>query len=62
MRKKENGITLIALVVTIVVLAIITGISINSLVSKKGTINETNEITRSSTKRKHNRKNRVRFI
>jgi type II secretory pathway pseudopilin PulG len=33
MRKKENGITLIALVVTIVVLIIIAGISIGSITS-----------------------------
>lgn len=40
MRKKENGITLIALAVTIIVLIILAGISITSLTGEKGIINQ----------------------
>ena len=40
MSKKENGITLIALAVTIIVLIILAGISITSLTGKKGLINQ----------------------
>ena len=40
MRKKENGITLIALAVTIIVLIILAGISITSLTGEKGLINQ----------------------
>lgn len=35
MRKKENGITIIALVVTIIVLLIIAGISIGSITNEQ---------------------------
>mgnify|MGYP005803152487 FL=1 len=37
--KKQNGITLIALVVTIIVLIILAGVSINMLVGENGIIN-----------------------
>ena len=40
MSKKENGITLIALAVTIIVLIILAGISITSLTGEKGLINQ----------------------
>ncbi len=42
MRKKESGITLIALVVTVIILLIITGITININIDKKGIIKESN--------------------
>ena len=38
--KKEEGITLIALIITIVVLSILLGIGVGSLRSKRGTIKE----------------------
>ena len=40
MRKKENGITLIALAITIIVLIILAGISITTLTGEKGIINQ----------------------
>ena len=40
MQKKEKGVTLIALVVTIIVLIILAGISITTLTGDKGLINE----------------------
>ncbi len=40
MNSKEKGITMIALIITIVVLLIITGVSISSLVSEDGVINK----------------------
>ena len=39
-RKKENGITLIALTVTIIILIILAGISITTLTGEKGLINQ----------------------
>ena len=38
--KKEQGITLVALVTTIIILLILAGIKIGTLTSKKGLINE----------------------
>ena len=48
--KKEQGITLVALVTTIIVLLIISGITIGSLTSKKGLINEANQNSQSAQK------------
>ena len=39
-RKKENGITLIVLTVTIIILIILAGISITTLTGEKGLINQ----------------------
>ena len=43
MFKKENGITLVALVVTIVVLLILAGVSISLVLGNNGLINKTKE-------------------
>lgn len=43
MSKKENGITLVALVVTIVVLLILAGVSISLVLGNNGLINKTKE-------------------
>ncbi len=40
MKKREKGITLITLAVTIMVLAIIAGISITAITNENGTVNE----------------------
>lgn len=40
MLKKENGITLVALVVTIVVLLILAGVSISLVLNQNGVINK----------------------
>ena len=48
--KNEQGITLVALVTTIIVLLIISGITIGSLTSKKGLINEANQNSQSAQK------------
>ena len=48
--KKEQGITLVALVTTIIVLLIISGITIGSLTSKKGLINEANQSSENAQK------------
>ena len=42
--KQENGITLIALAVTIIVILIISGISIRTLSGNDGTINKTRDV------------------
>ncbi len=41
--KNQKGITLIALIVTIIVVLIIAGISLNGVLDKKGTIREAND-------------------
>ena len=41
--KKSNGITLIALIITIVVLMILAGITIGSITGSKGTLKTTND-------------------
>ena len=43
--RKESGITLVALVVTIVVLLILAGVSINLVVGQNGLINRAKEAT-----------------
>lgn len=43
MFKKENGITLVALVVTIVVLLILAGVSISLVLGQNGLINKAQE-------------------
>lgn len=43
MFKKERGITLVALVVTIVVLLILAGVSISLVLSKNGIVNKAKE-------------------
>ena len=48
--KKENGITLIALATTIVILLIISGITIGTLTNKKGLIGEANQNSESAQK------------
>ena len=48
--KKEQGITLAALTVTIIVLLIVLGITIGTLTSKKGLINEANQNSQSAQK------------
>ena len=45
---KEKGITIIALVITIVILLILAGITINSLTGEKGTIKEAHEAKNST--------------
>ena len=40
MHKKEKGITLIALIITIIVMIILASVSITTMVGKKGTINQ----------------------
>ena len=42
-QKREKGITLVALVVTIVVLLILAGVSINLVVGENGLINKAKE-------------------
>ena len=42
-KKKEKGITLVALVVTIVVLLILAGVSINLVLGENGLINKAKE-------------------
>lgn len=44
-RKKNNGITLIALVITIIILLIIAGVSINAVFGENGLITRANEAT-----------------
>ena len=46
MNKKNSGITLVALVVTIVVLLILAGVSINLVVGQNGLINRAKEAAR----------------
>ena len=41
-RKKQQGITLIALAVTIIVMLILAGVTITALTSKNGIINQAN--------------------
>ena len=48
MYKKEKGITLIALVVTIIVTIILASITITALSGKKSTINQTTDIAESA--------------
>ena len=43
MKKDENGITLVALVITIIVLIILTGISIGAIVGDNGIISKSKE-------------------
>ena len=43
MLKKENGITLVTLIVTIIVLLILAGITINFAFNENGIINKTKE-------------------
>ena len=51
---KENGITLIALVVTIVVLLILAGVSVNALFGNSGIIEKAKEAQNAMTKAKEN--------
>ena len=56
--KRKNGITLIALVVTIVVLLILAGVSISMLLGENGIITQANESkteTRGRTSRRRGR-------
>ena len=48
--KKEQGITLVALVTTIIILLILSGITIGTLTGKKALINETNKNIESAQK------------
>lgn len=48
--KKEQGITLVALVTTIIILLILSGITIGTLASKKGLINEANQNSEAAQK------------
>ena len=50
MQKNNKGITLIALVVTIIVMIILTSITITALSGKKSTINQTTDIAESAQK------------
>ncbi len=43
-RKNMNGVTLVALIITIVVLLILAGVSIASFVGDKGLFNETKDM------------------
>ena len=45
MFKKEKGITLVALVVTIVVLLILAGVSISLILDNQGVINQSKKAT-----------------
>lgn len=58
MENGEKGVTLIALVVTIIVLLIISGISLTTFISEDGILNQANDATSRSTKRKYSTKNR----
>ena len=49
MFKKENGITLVALVVTIVVLLILAGVSISLVLGQNGLINNAKEAKNKTT-------------
>ena len=49
MNKKNSGITLVALVVTIVVLLILAGVSINLVVGQNGLINRAKEAAKNTT-------------
>lgn len=48
--KSEQGITLVALVTTIIILLILSGITIGTLASKKGLINEANQSSEAAQK------------
>ena len=48
MRKKEEGITLIALVITIIVLLILAGITIGSISNNNGVIKQSQETTQNA--------------
>ena len=48
MQKNNKGITLIALVVTIIVMIILASITITALTGKKSTINQTTDTTESA--------------
>lgn len=52
MKTKENGITLIALVVTIVVLMILAGVSVNALLGDSGIIKKAQDAQRAMNKAK----------
>lgn len=41
--KKQNGVTIVALVITVIVLLILAGVAIGSLTGDEGTIKETKE-------------------
>ena len=59
--KKEKGITLIALVVTIVVLLILAGVSIAMLIGENGVINKAIESNEETAKAKAREKLEVVF-
>lgn len=48
--KKDKGITLVALVTTIIILLILAGVTIGTLTNKKGLINQANENSYSAQK------------
>lgn len=48
MKRREEGITLVALVVTIVVLLILAGVSFNGMVNQKGIIKESMETSQNA--------------
>ena len=50
MFKKENGITLVALVVTIVVLLILAGVSISLVLGQNGLVNRAKEAANATNK------------
>ena len=45
MRRKENGITIVALAITVIVLLILSGVSLSMIKDKRGPIKETYETT-----------------
>ena len=57
--KRKNGITLIALVVTIVVLLILAGVSISMLLGENGIITQANESKTETRGRTSRRRGRV---
>ena len=50
MSRKENGITLVALAVTIIVMLILSGVAVSMITDKKGPINETYKATDTAQK------------
>ena len=50
MKRKENGITLIALAITIIVILILSGISLSMITDKEGLINEAHKTTETAQK------------
>ncbi len=57
--KSEKGITLIALIITIIVLLILAGVSIITLTGENGTITRVQTAKKQSEKRKIRRRSKI---